>query len=77
MESKITSKYQITIPRSIRDKLKLKVADAIEWKIEDDRIYVEAARKPFLQYKGAVKVGPGDIEEDIAQARAKRARRYT
>ncbi len=36
----------------------------------------EPVEKPFLQYKGAIKVGPGDIKEDIRKAREKRARRH-
>jgi len=75
VKSKITSKYQVTIPREIRQQLKLRVADAIEWKVEDSRVYVEPVDKPFLQYKGAIKVGPGDIKEDIQKARKERARR--
>ena len=77
MKSKITSKYQVTIPREIRQQLKLHVSDAIEWKVEDRRVYVEPVNKPFLQHKGAIKVGPGDIEEDIRKARKERARRYS
>ena len=34
MKSKITSKYQTTIPRKIRDKLNLSVSDSVEWKGE-------------------------------------------
>lgn len=76
MKSKITSKYQVTIPREIRQQLKLHVSDAIEWKVEDSRVYVEPVSKPFLRHKAAIKVGPGDIEADIQKAREERARRY-
>jgi AbrB family looped-hinge helix DNA binding protein len=76
MKSKITAKYQVTIPRPVREKLKLHIADAIEWKMEDDRVYVEPVRKPFLQYKGVIKVGPGDIADDILKARRARAQRF-
>jgi AbrB family looped-hinge helix DNA binding protein len=76
MKSKITSKFQVTIPREIRQQLKLQVSDAIEWIVEDNRIYVEPVNKPFLRYKGAIKTGPGDIAEDIQKARKERAGRY-
>jgi len=69
MRSKITSKYQVTIPRSIRDRLKLSVSDAIEWRIDGDAVVVEPVRKPFLRHKGAIAVGAGDVRKDIATAR--------
>ncbi|MDN3514420.1 MAG: AbrB/MazE/SpoVT family DNA-binding domain-containing protein [Candidatus Brocadia sp.] len=69
MKSKITSKFQITIPREIRQKLHLSVSDSIEWKIEENRIFVEPADKPFLKYKGSIKIGAGNIKEDIREAR--------
>jgi len=76
MKSKLTSKYQITVPRQIREKLKLKVSDAIEWKFEDNRVYVEPVNKPFLKYKGMIRIGPGNIKEDIAKSRKIRAMKY-
>ncbi len=76
MKSKITSKYQVTIPRGIRHKLKLSVSDSIEWKIKDDKVYVEPVNKAFLKYRGVIKVGPGDIKEDIIEARKIRAKKY-
>lgn len=69
-KSKITAKYQVTIPRNVRERLKLQVADAIEWsEAEDGRIYVAAAAAPILQLKGAITVGRGDIRRDVRAAR--------
>ncbi len=62
MKSKITSKFQVNIPREIRTRLKLNISDSIEWKIEDGKVVVEPVGKPFLAYKGIVKVGPGIFE---------------
>ena len=76
MNSKITAKYQITIPSAIRKKLKLSVADALEWKVEEDRIYIERAGEPFLAFRGAISVGSGEIVDDIEAARKKRAKKY-
>ncbi len=76
MKSKITSKYQVTIPREIRYKLKLSVSDSIEWKIKDDKVYVEPVNKAFLKYRGVIKVGSGDIKEDIIESRRIRAKKY-
>jgi len=77
MFSKITAKYQVTIPRKVRESLKLGVADAIEWNIGNGRVVVTAGgEKPFLKYGKFFKVGPGDIKKDIMEARKKRAQRY-
>jgi AbrB family looped-hinge helix DNA binding protein len=76
MQSLITSKYQITIPKTVREKLKLSVHDAIEWKIEDDKVLVYPVQQRFLQYRNSVQVGPGEIREDIEAARANRAEKY-
>jgi AbrB family looped-hinge helix DNA binding protein len=76
MKSKITSKFQVTIPREIRTRLKLNISDSIEWKIEDSKVVVEPVGKPFLAYQGIVKVGPGDIRNDLEKARNKRVERY-
>jgi AbrB family looped-hinge helix DNA binding protein len=34
MQSVITSKYQTTIPKAVREKLGLSVKDALDWKVE-------------------------------------------
>lgn len=67
--SKITSKYQTTVPKRIRDKLKLHVADSLEWKIENDKVVVFPAGKKFLKYQSVIKLGSGDIKDDIQKAR--------
>lgn len=69
VKSKITSKFQITIPREIRDRLNLSVSDSIEWIIEKNRILVEPVNRPFLKYKGSIKIAAGNIKEDILKAR--------
>ena len=76
MQSKITSKYQVTIPREVRSKLKLSVRDALEWRVEGGRVMVEAAKKPFLACRGVVRVGPGDVHKDIQNARRLAVKRY-
>ncbi len=73
MRSKITSKFQITIPREIRTKLKLGRHDSIEWVMENSRIYVRKPGDTLSQLKGAVRIGPGDIEQDIEKAKKERA----
>jgi AbrB family looped-hinge helix DNA binding protein len=44
-EARLSSKGQITIPRDIRERLKLKLGDKVRFRITDDgQIVVEAAR---------------------------------
>ena len=76
MISKITSKYQITIPKRIRNKLKLRISDTIKWKIENEKVVIELSNKPFLKHKARIDVGPGDTKEDIRKAREARANTY-
>jgi len=76
MQSVITSKYQTTIPKAIREYLGLAVKDAIEWKVEEGRILVYPAKKNFLKYRNAVKRGEGDIAADIEAAWNLRVDKY-
>ena len=69
MRSVITSKYQTTIPKEIRDSLKLSVHDAVEWRINGNVAVVCPTQRTFLSRKGSVKTGKGDITADIAKAR--------
>ena len=77
MKSKITSKFQVTIPREIRTRLKLRVSDSIEWKIENGNVVVVPVSKPFLKYRACVEVGPGDIRKDIETGKKARAAKFT
>lgn len=69
MLSKITDKFQITIPKEIRERMKLSRKDALEWKIECGKVTVEPVKKPFLSYQGFIRVGEGNIQKDIQKAR--------
>ena len=73
MQTVITSKFQTTIPKKIREKLKLLVNDSLEWRVEGGNIILEPLHKGFLLRKNSVKIGVGDIDEDIAQAKRMRA----
>jgi AbrB family looped-hinge helix DNA binding protein len=76
LRSKITSKFQITIPKEVRDSLKLGEADVLEWRLDESGIHVEAADKPFLKYGGFLNTGCGDTKEDVKLGRKLRAERY-
>ncbi len=76
MQTVITSKFQTTIPKKIREKLLLSVKDSLDWKIEDGRIIVSPMQTEFLKHKNSIHIGVGDIAEDIKTARKMRANRY-
>ncbi len=76
MQSVITSKYQTTIPKAIREYLGLAVKDAIEWTVEEGKISVYPARTNFLKHINTVKAGEGDIADDIETARKLRMERF-
>jgi AbrB family looped-hinge helix DNA binding protein len=76
MQSVITSKFQTTIPKDVRERLKLSIHDTLEWKIDRGKIVVLPVQKKFLTYKNKIKTGPGKIEEDIKQARKQKVAKY-
>ncbi|WDN88146.1 hypothetical protein BuS5_01114 [Desulfosarcina sp. BuS5] len=76
MQSVITSKFQTTIPKGVRENLKLTVKDTLEWKIEHGKIVVIPVQKRFLNYKNSIKTGAGKIEEDIILSHDKRMEKY-
>jgi AbrB family looped-hinge helix DNA binding protein len=76
MKSVITSKYQTTIPKKVREKLKLAVNDALEWKDIKGQIVVYPVQKRFLLRRNSVMVGCGDSRRDIEKAREQIAENY-
>jgi AbrB family looped-hinge helix DNA binding protein len=76
MNSTVTSKYQTTIPKSVREKLGISVNDTLEWVIEKGKVAVRPLHSDFLRYQGSVKKGAGDIAEDIRSARERHLEKY-
>ena len=76
MQTVITSKFQTTIPKKIREQLKLEVHDALDWKVNQGKIVIEPLHKNFLLRKNCIKVGAGDIDKDITLARSLRTEEY-
>jgi AbrB family looped-hinge helix DNA binding protein len=76
MQSVITSKYQTTIPKAVRESMKLSVKDTLEWTIVNGKILVTPVKKKFLTYQNKIKIGKGDIRKDIERARSVRVERY-
>jgi AbrB family looped-hinge helix DNA binding protein len=76
MQSVITSKFQTTIPKDIRERLKLSIHDTLEWKVDRGKIVVLPVHKKFLKYRNRIKTGRGKIEDDIKLARKQRVEQY-
>jgi bifunctional DNA-binding transcriptional regulator/antitoxin component of YhaV-PrlF toxin-antitoxin module len=68
-KSKITVKNQTTVPREVREKLSVGPSDSLQWEMVGDRFLVSAAKPAFLNREGRIKVGPGDVVEDVRKAR--------
>ena len=76
MQSVITSKYQTTIPKAIRENIGLSVKDALDWKVEKGKIIISPSKRNFLKYRNAIKIGRGDIAGDIETARNLSVEKY-
>lgn len=76
MRTVITSKYQTTIPKAIRENLSLSINDALEWRVENGKIVVLPTQKNFLKFRNVVKTGSGDIKNDIKLSIKRRTERY-
>ena len=76
MISKITSKFQTTIPKDIRNYLKLDASDALEWEVEQNRVIIRSVEKGFLSFKNSIHVPDGNTRTDIEMARGKMAEKY-
>lgn len=76
MKSTVTTKYQTTIPKTVREFLGIAVNDALEWTLERGKVIVYPVRNDFLKYCNSVKIGPGDIAEDIRLARSLRTEKH-
>ncbi len=76
MNSTVTAKYQTTIPKAVRDQLGISINDALEWIVDKGKVVVSPVHNQFLQHRGTVKVGAGDIATDIQLARESQLEKY-
>ncbi|HXO30627.1 MAG TPA: AbrB/MazE/SpoVT family DNA-binding domain-containing protein [Thermoanaerobaculia bacterium] len=68
-KSTITVKHQTTVPKEIRQKLRVGPGDVLQWEVVGDHVRVTTATPAFMALQGAFKVGPGDPVEDVRRAR--------
>ena len=69
IESKITTKNQTTVPRTVRERLGVGPSDVLHWEVQDGYARVAPASRGFRKWRGAIAVGPGSTVEDVRQAR--------
>ena len=70
--STITSKYQTTVPREVRERLGLGPRDVLDWEVVEGHARVRPASPSFLALRGSIRVGRGSTTEDVRKARAQR-----
>ena len=76
MNSTITVKFQTTIPKAVRDKLGIRVNDAIEWRVLKGKAEVVPVHTGFLRHRNAIRSGEGDLRSDLEAGRAARAEKH-
>jgi len=76
MNSTITVKFQTTIPKAVRERLGMRVNDAIEWRVLKGKAEVVPVRTGFLRHRNAIHVGGGDLRSDLEAGRAARAEKH-
>jgi len=52
--SKLTKKYQATVPEAVRNKLNLKAGDVVAFEIEDEIIKIRKARPIDIEFSSAL-----------------------
>jgi AbrB family looped-hinge helix DNA binding protein len=73
--SKITSKFQTTVPKDVREKLSIRAEDSLEWTVIDGKAIVRPATSRLYRWIGYAKVGPGSAVADVRKARTMRGKK--
>ncbi len=76
MITKISKKFQTTIPKKVRQLLKLDMNDLIEWEVKNNEVIIRPVSMPFLKYQASIRVGKGDILQDIEKAKELMIEKY-
>ncbi len=54
--SKVSTKYQVTIPREIRQKIGISAGDIVVFEAQKDKIQIEKLEEFYEKYAGSIKV---------------------
>jgi len=67
--STLTGDGQTTVPKEVREALHLEEGDKLTWEVRGGKVAVTTERPAIWRWEGFIKVGPGDVVEDVAKAR--------
>lgn len=67
--STVASDGQTRVPKEVREALRLRAGDKLTWQVRGGKVAVTTERPAFWRWEGFIKVGPGDVVEDVAKAR--------
>jgi AbrB family looped-hinge helix DNA binding protein len=73
-KSILTRDGQTTVPKEVRDALHLEEGDQLTWEVREGTVAVTTERPAFWRWEGFIKVGPGDVVEDVEKARQSQGR---
>ena len=76
-KSRLSKKYQTTVPRKVRDELDLEPGDVLLWEVVHGVARVRPATQAFLAQRGSIEVGSGSTVEDVRRARRQRGRDFS
>lgn len=71
--STVTSKFQTTIPKEVRERLGVSIAAELRWEVRDGEAVVTLATPAFLARRGSIVDGP-DPARAVRQMRSRRGK---
>jgi len=74
LKTSITSKGQTTVPKAIREVLRVGPRDDVYWDVVDGEVRVSSGEPEFFRWFGSIRVGRGSIATDLARARRLRGK---
>lgn len=73
--SKITSKFQTTVPKEVRERLSIGADDSLDWEVRNGLAVVRPATSRLFRWAGYIKVGSGSTVRDVKRSRSMRGTR--
>lgn len=83
LHARVKDKFQITLPRAIRERAKIKAGDIVDFEVDDSgaitmrvkRLIDRHLAESFEDYKKGRVYGPFDTADELAKSLKKTARR--
>ena len=78
MRARMTSKGQITVPKEVREWLRIKPGDVLEFVYDRDRVEVRAVRRRLAEFRGLFSTsGEGPFRQERRRAWTAQTKRLT